>query len=435
MKQILPLLLLIAFAMPAVAVSDKEMEEARAITALCYLRYANNGSGYLDELHPATMADLEKNLRDKEKENLKSFKAADHPGDYKNWDKEKLVAYWAETFFSQPGIIEKAKEAKTRVRRRIEAMQIASPAKAADAVAEPNPPSGVEEPAASPVAGASSAEAEADSLAAMLSDAEAQTIADSGADDSDSSRSSSGNYTWIYIVVLCILVGIVVWLVLFASKVLKANPGKASETDSSPEPASSRPSEQLMRRIDEAEDEVRIAAEENARLREEVRKLREHISYLEKNLGDREATQRMHGEPASRKVDEVASAPLQEMAAPVQPAPRTASAPRTHATVIYLGRANAKGIFVRADRNLKPDASVFRLETTDGYAGTFRVANNEQVWERALADPESILAGACVARNLAATEGVTEIVTESAGTAIFEGGCWKVIRKAKLRYA
>ena len=34
----------------ATAVTDKEMEEARTITAKAYLRYANDGSGYLDEV-------------------------------------------------------------------------------------------------------------------------------------------------------------------------------------------------------------------------------------------------------------------------------------------------------------------------------------------------------------------------------------------------
>lgn len=35
-------------ALPAAAVTDKEMDEARAITAKAYLRWANNGSGYLE---------------------------------------------------------------------------------------------------------------------------------------------------------------------------------------------------------------------------------------------------------------------------------------------------------------------------------------------------------------------------------------------------
>ena len=57
------------------AVSDAEMEQARVIATQCYLRYANNGSGYLDDIHPKTMKELESKLKAKEKENIKAFNA------------------------------------------------------------------------------------------------------------------------------------------------------------------------------------------------------------------------------------------------------------------------------------------------------------------------------------------------------------------------
>ena len=48
-------------------VSQKEMEQARTIAAKAYLRYANDGSGYLDDLNPTTMQELEASLKSKEK--------------------------------------------------------------------------------------------------------------------------------------------------------------------------------------------------------------------------------------------------------------------------------------------------------------------------------------------------------------------------------
>ncbi len=42
-------------AIPSFAVTDKEMEQARAIAAKHYLRYANNGSDYLDKLTPSSV--------------------------------------------------------------------------------------------------------------------------------------------------------------------------------------------------------------------------------------------------------------------------------------------------------------------------------------------------------------------------------------------
>ena len=43
-------------AIPSFAVTDKEMEQARAIAAKHYLRYANNGSDYLDKINPSSVS-------------------------------------------------------------------------------------------------------------------------------------------------------------------------------------------------------------------------------------------------------------------------------------------------------------------------------------------------------------------------------------------
>ena len=140
---------------------------------------------------------------------------------------------------------------------------------------------------------------------------------------------------------------------------------------------------------------------------------------------------------ARRFVYETVILSPQPLASPsTQPHQGAASQPRqaTPLRTIFLGRANAKGIFVRADRSLNIGNSIYRLDTTDGYAGTFRVANDPTVWEMALLTPRESLSGACSCAELENTEGKERIVTDSSGTAIFEGGCWKVIRKAKIHY-
>ena len=101
---------------------------------------------------------------------------------------------------------------------------------------------------------------------------------------------------------------------------------------------------------------------------------------------------------------------------------------------IYLGRANAKQIFIRADRTLNTGNSIFRLDTSDGLAGTFKVVNDPSVIELVRQHPAEMLSAACVGPNLANTDGLETIVTDSAGTAIFEGGRWIVMRKAKIHY-
>ncbi len=104
------------------------MEEARTITARAYLRYANDGSGYLDDFKATTMSQLESKLKAKEKENIKAFKSVKVPSDYASWDKAKLVEFWGVTFFTSPNLAEKGKVARSRVKQRINAMTVAAPA-------------------------------------------------------------------------------------------------------------------------------------------------------------------------------------------------------------------------------------------------------------------------------------------------------------------
>ena len=118
--------------------------------------------------------------------------------------------------------------------------------------------------------------------------------------------------------------------------------------------------------------------------------------------------------------------------APVQPKPAPAQEEILH--VIYLGRANSRGIFVRADRRLSPGNTIYRLDTEDGLVGTFHVVDNPAVTAIALEHPLEMLSGGCSAIDIEDTVGATSIVTESSGTAIFENGYWKVLRKSSIRY-
>ena len=110
------------------AVTDKEMEQARTIATKWYLRYANDGSGYLDEINPKTMAELEKALKTKEKENIKAFKAIPNPAGYQSWDKQQLIDYWSVTAFKTKGLIEKGRQGGNRAKKFISNMTIAPPA-------------------------------------------------------------------------------------------------------------------------------------------------------------------------------------------------------------------------------------------------------------------------------------------------------------------
>lgn len=447
-RHITLLTLLLGCTLATLAVTDREMEQARTEAARLYLRWANDGSGYLDALSPTTMGALEKNLKTKEKENLRAFKAVKTPAGYNNWTKEQLVQYWGTEFFSSPGLNPAGVRAKDRVRRRVAAMKVSAPA-AAEKKAEPKvaavpkaagaPAKAVAElPAPKPTGddglpiGAEAAAAAETAAAKAVAETETEIIQTAAMAETEPVTPRRNSHTGVYITILAILVAVVVGLVVFASRVLKTQPRRDNDSDDEPDPATGRATAPTVSsaplvapetgewrsRARQAEAERDALEAECNRQRDELDQMRQRLDRLEKTAS------------AAVAVAQTAPAVAEPQA---EPEP-VCHAPRQQVAVIYLGRANNKGIFVRADRNLKPEASVFRLETTDGFAGTYRVAEDAEVWERALADPAMILGGGCTSPELDDTQGKSRVVTESAGTAIFEGGCWKVIRKAKVTY-
>lgn len=465
--RILALIILFGSPLASLAVTQKEMDRARALAAKAYLRYANDGSGYLDEINPTSMADLEKRLKAKEKENIKAFRSIPVPSGYESWNKEKLVEYWSVKAFASKGLVEKGRQGKARARKYIGAMSVTPPSAPKEESKKEEPKK--EEPkkedaskgAAAETAPAATVVARPDSVGtASPADASA------GADESEPQLQKVNDNTWIYIVILCVLVAVVVALVVFASNVMKKSESAASRNVSprqggSPEgmPVAADDSdvremrERFAASIQSKNNEISVLSKKvetlnatNATLKGNLESLTAEVATLRTRLA--ETAER---EETARKALQAAQAAPVHPAAPAAatqaptPAP-AATEPRQGGAeqqprqaqqplrTIYLGRANAKGIFVRADRSLNVGNSVFRLDTADGFAGTFRVASDPTVWEMALLTPTESLAYACTGADLDNTAGMSRIVNDSAGTAIFEGGCWKVIRKAKIHY-
>lgn len=408
-------LILVFAPLAALAVTEKEMEEARTIATKSYLRYANDGSGYLDDLAPKTMAELEAQLKPKEKENIKAFKAIPVPTDYKNWDKEKLVEFWAVTAFQNKGLLEKGRGGRIRTRSLINKMNIGAPESTPAA-----PPASPASNGTNDTKAASAPNNPADSLASTalpdLTADEAMLAADQ-TPENDLNTDKAYNYTWVYIMVLCILVGVVLALVLYAANVMKKNGKEAS--------GGYRISEEDAEKLERleslmADKEVEIAMlkkkldssyKENADLKSKIESLSSRIESMKKSQTSQPS---MESRPANTEM-------------------RPTTAAKGPIRSIYLGRANAKGIFVRADRNLNVGNSVFVLDTADGYSGTFKVADSPAAWSLALSNPKEYLATACTGLDLNDISSYSRIVTLTPGTAVFEGGCWKVIRKAKIK--
>lgn len=446
LKNLLYLFLIAVSALPALAVSDKDMEQAKVIAAKLYLRWTNNGSGYLDEVSASSMADLESKLKDAEKENLKAFKSVNIPSDYASWDKERFVQFWGTTFFTSPALTADGKRAKDRVKAKVSAMSVAAPtAKAETPKAEepkqetPKPEEKKEEPAAqAPADGGISIpdpqevtrqeEAVADSLHVLQ--AEEQSLA------MPEERKKAKSNTWVYIIILVVLVVLVVWLMIYAANMMKSQGKEVSESKGADK---------------QARKEIASLEAENERLRKEIARLNDAMqSRMAANDALKTDADAAKAEAArlraalkqaeNRAAQSAAATQAVAVAAPAQaaPAPRRQEEPKAQQpkilNEIYLGRANAKGLFVRGDRRPNPGHTVYKLDTKDGIVGTFRVLNSPEAFELAVSNPLQFLAGGCVCENFEEAETAEKIVTETPGTAILENGCWKVLRKSRIRF-
>lgn len=433
----------------AFAVTDQEMEQARTIAAKYYLRWANDGSGYLDDVKATSMADLNKALKAKEKENIKAFNSVKTPTDYSSWDKAKLVEYWSATFFTSPALSDKGKGARTQVRKKIQAMTISAPAPAAaqpEVKAEPQPEVQPDMPEAIGTP-------DTITLDPTLVDPGQDILADQNAIEEDMKKNPSlepeHSYTWLYVAILVLLIGVVIWLVSYAAKVMKHQNDKNSNLDNYPPLDADAASliaskdEEIKKLIQRLSDEQERSAEasrinerikvENERMTNRIDALRQENAGLLDTISNLKEQLNIAARNSAKNVERESDyKPAETSAAPSQPAP--ASNDKEILKVIYLGRANARNIFVRADRNIVPGSTVYRLDTNDGLVGTFHPVSIPAVFNTTLAEPEKWLAGGCIADDFADALGASRFVTDSAGTAIFENGYWKVLRKARIHF-
>lgn len=367
------------------AITKEEMEQARATTALWYLRYVNDGSDYLEKLSPSTIEELQKHLKNKEKENIKVFLSVPIPTDYATWDKSKMVEYWSKTIFKNPDFPEKAQSAKRRIKSKLEAMDIALPQ---DNKRE-EISSGI-----TPVASDSVSIPSEQQLEVINEDsvhnAEETIIEDiNEAEYSDSKNNSSSTY--IYIIILAILVGIVVWLVVFALNTNKKN------TKTSSQELDDSTINKYIKELEKRDAEI-------ATLKEKIQALNIRLRAAESN---KSATDKASQQYPMRKV----------------------GSPKS--IVKYLGKANDKGIFLKVEDEFNPEQSIYKLVSTDGVVGSFGVIQNQNVCNH-IKTKDVGLQNVCVGNAINLAD-INTISTINAGTAIFENGKWRVVRKAELK--
>lgn len=413
-------------AIPSFAVTDREMEAARTLAAKHYLRYANNGSDYLDKLNPSTMSELTGALKAKEKENIKSFNAVAVPKDYASWDKARLVEYWSNTFFKSSGLKEDGKKCLGVLAKKLNKLTVGTPSAPKAETSESKVPTAEPAETSSPTVGEIPAPS-VEPVAEVQEDLTAVADADAGLADEQPHRAS--NTGW-YVAILVVLVGVVIWLVMYASKSIKESGGTIVDK---------KESEREIR------DAKRAAKEEINGMREqyatslaakneEIKQLKVKCESLESQLEEtrRELSRvqnRLSASSSQSQPQPAVSASSASLVAEPSHQKATSLPP-----VVYLGYVNQRGLFVKASRSLNPDSSVYRMDIPDGHHGTYSVANTSEVLDRVLSDIGLWLEGGCVIENPQDADIATGILTLEQGEALFADNTCRVIKKARIKF-
>lgn len=390
-------------------VTREEMEQARTITAQAFLRYMNNGSDYLDKLDPVKVSDLKNSLKTKEKENIKIFESIEYPKIevYSQWSKDDLLKYWGTDFWNDSRIPAHCKGARVRVKSKIGAMNVGAEAiksqETTATLAEADNAASEAQRVLDSIKMADSIATEAAILEAsndmVQEDFASDSIAaEESAIEEEETVKSKNSPTLIYSLILIVLVVIIAALIVYAVKGIQKSGKQDVKRDKNEETDSA----------DEEDDDNHIYKETLDEKDREIASLKAEIDRLNNVI--------------LRMNDRISDA-ISEIS-PNQRPTRT----------IYLAYANSKNVFVRADSVYNEDYSIFKLVTSDGITGSFSVIDNPIANKLALSLPISILKNSCQSEDMHHDNWCKQIITENAGTAIFENGRWIVKRKADINF-
>ena len=405
----LSLIVSVVVASSAWGVTREEMEQARTISAQAFLRYMNNGSDYLDKLDPVKVSDLKNSLKTKEKENIKIFESIEYPKIevYSQWSKDDLLKYWGTDFWNDSRIPAHCKGARVRVKSKIGAMNVGAEAiksqETTATLAEADNAASEAQRVLDSIKMADSIATEAAILEASNDVTQEDFASDSiaaeeSAIEEEETVKSKSSPTLIYSLILIVLVVIIAALIVYAVKGIQKSGKQDVKRDKNEETDSA----------DEEDDENHIYKETLDEKDREIASLKAEIDRLNNVI--------------LRMNDRISDA-ISEIS-PNQRPTRT----------IYLAYANSKNVFVRADSVYNEDYSIFKLVTSDGITGSFSVIDNPIANKLALSLPISILKNSCQSEDMHHDNWCKQIITENAGTAIFENGRWIVKRKADINF-
>lgn len=437
---------LVVPALKCYGVTPEEMDRARAIAACVYIRYVDDGSGYLDGFKPKSMGDVREKVKGHEKDEkiLQEFMGAPVANDFDQWDKEKFVNYWSGEFFSNSGLSDRNSSMRNdRIRGRLNTMDVTAPSPKEEERQEPQQPEQVQRPQqpAEP----------SDVTNVPIATGDSAMVQNDRQQDSETDKGNGTN--WTLIILLVVLLAVVIALVAYGLKVMKGgNSQNYNDNQGAPQPRQPGPqqayaaqsatvypaqesaNEILRRQLAESRRNENSVIEHNKILSDRVRSLEGEVSLLRREVEElREQGNRTQILEPAETVTVVEEQVVEPEPLPRQPLVESGGIPEEQPRQrIYLGRANRQRIFLRADRQFVPGKSIYRLTTGNELTGSFVVDGNPSIVAWVSLDPMTALAGACEVPTFAVAGGIKRIVTDSPGTAIFEDGCWKVLRPAAV---
>ena len=148
----------------------------------------------------------------------------------------------------------------------------------------------------------------------------------------------------------------------------------------------------------------------------------QHVKALLQRVGNIEANQQVMKPRQVARKDPMA--PERPPRRDEQPAKKT----------YYLSKPDDNDCFNRVSDQFELGNSLFVLTTADGIHGTYQVIDNRDVHRFALMMPSENLTRACSGNAIQMSAGMTRIITDRPGEALFENGQWRVIVKAIIHY-
>ena len=174
-------------------------------------------------------------------------------------------------------------------------------------------------------------------------------------------------------------------------------------------------------------------------LEDRVRTLAKRIEELEKRI---EALEKKDSKGEEQK-EEVVPPTTINMETPNEPTTirvdeLVQSSPTSHQSVsttktLYLAAPSVDGSFPSVSSREQIGKSIFQLTTEDNRNGTFVILDTNDAIATAMISVSQFIKPVCKVKGSTA-QYPRHIITEEEGTASVEGGVWKVVRKAIVRF-